>query len=96
MNRKLIRQWIPRVLVVATLAATGVVTAAEQGTPMMNERDMPTNMQPGQMGYGGMMDMMMGGGPGGGMGMMGGGMGPGMGMGPVSMLDLSDEQRDKI
>jgi len=64
-------------------------------------------MQPGQMGPGGMgmmgggmMDMMMGGGPGGGMGMMGmggGGMGMGMmGMGPVSMLDLSDEQRDKI
>ena len=125
MNRKLIKQWIPRMLVVATLAATGVVIAAEQGSPMMNNRDMPTNMQPGQMGGGGMgmmgggmMDMMMGGGPGGGMGMMGmgggmmggmgmgpgGGMGMGMGgpgmgmmgMGPMSMLDLSDEQRDKI
>ncbi|MEW6330499.1 MAG: Spy/CpxP family protein refolding chaperone [Pseudomonadota bacterium] len=111
MNRKLIKQWIPRMLVVATLAATGVVIAAEQGSPMMNNRDMPTNMQPGQMGGGGMgmmgggmMDMMMGGGPGGGMGMMGMG-GPGMGMmgggmmggmGPVWMLDLSDEQRDKI
>jgi Spy/CpxP family protein refolding chaperone len=113
MNRNLIKQWIPRMLVVATLAATGAVIAAEQGGPMMG---------------GGMMDMMMGGGTGGGMGtmgmggsggMMGGGMmggmgmgpgggmgmgmmgmgGPGMGMmgmGPVSMLDLSDEQRDKI
>ncbi len=111
MNSKLFKQWIPRMLVVATLAATGVVIAAEQGSPMMNNRDMPTNMQPGQMGGGGMgmmgggmMDMMMGGGPGGGMGMMGMG-GPGMGMmgggmmggmGPVWMLDLSDEQRDKI
>jgi len=45
---------------------------------------------------------MMGGGMGmmgGGMGMMGGGMGMmggGMGMGPLYMLDLSDEQRTKI
>ena len=97
MNRKLVRQWIPRMLVVATLMATGSVIAAEQDGAMMNERDMSTTMQPGQMGYGGygmgmmgggMMDMMMGGGPGGGMGMMG--------MGPMSMLDLSDEQRGKI
>ncbi len=128
MNRKLIKQWIPRVLVVATLAATGVVIAAEPNGSMMGDRDMSTYMQPGQMGYGGygmgpggmgmmgggMMDMMMGGGPGGGMGMgmmgmggpgmgmMGGGMmggmgmGPGGGMGPVWMLDLTDEQRGKI
>lgn len=136
MNRKLVKQWIPRLLVVATLAATGVATA-QQDSPMMGERDMSATMQSGQMGYGGMgmmgggmMDMMMGGGPGGGMGMMGGGgmmggmgpgggmgmmgmggpgmgmmgggmgMGPGMGMmggmGPVWMLDLTDEQRDKI
>jgi Spy/CpxP family protein refolding chaperone len=47
----------------------------------------------GMMG-GGMMDMMMGGGPGGGIGMMGGGMMGGMG--PVWMLDLTDEQRGKI
>ncbi len=39
----------------------------------MSDRDMSTNMQPGQMGSGGCMGMM-GGGPGGGMGMMGGGM----------------------
>jgi Spy/CpxP family protein refolding chaperone len=124
MNRKLIKQWLPRALVVATLAASGVV-AAQQDNPMMGEGDMSTTMQPGRMGYGGsgmgpgggmgmmgggMMDMMMGGGPGGGMGMgmmgmggpgmgmMGGGMGmgPGGGMGPVWMLDLTDEQRDKI
>ena len=98
MNRKLVRQWIPRMLVVATLMATGSVIAAEQDGAMMNERDMSTTMQPGQMGYGGgmgmmgggMMDMMMGGGSGGGMGMgmmgMGGPgmgmMGGGMGMGP--------------
>lgn len=130
MNRKFIKQWIPRMLVVATLAATGVAIAAGQGGSMMGDRDMSRNMQPGQMGGGGgmgmmgggMMDMMMGGGPGGGMGMMGmggsgmgmmgggmgmgpgGGMGMGMGgpgmgmmgMGPMSMLDLSDEQRHKI
>ncbi len=30
MNSKQIKQWMPRVLVVATLAATGVVIAAEQ------------------------------------------------------------------
>ena len=119
MKRKLIKQWMPRILVVATLAATGAVIAADQNGSMMSDRDTSTYMQPGQMGYGmgpsggmgmmggGMMDMMMGGGPGMGMmggGMMGGmGMGPGggmgmgmMGMGPVSMLDLSDEQRDKI
>jgi Spy/CpxP family protein refolding chaperone len=117
MNRKHIKQWIPRLLVAATLSATGGVLAAEQGGPMMSDRDMSTNMQPGQMGSGGCMGMK-GGGPGGGMGMMGmggsgmgmgmgGGMGMGMmgmggtgmgmmGMGPVSMLDLSDEQRDKI
>lgn len=40
MNRKLIKQWIPRMLVVATLAATGVAIAAGQGSPMMNDRDM--------------------------------------------------------
>lgn len=98
MNRKLIRQWLPRVLVVATLAATGAVVAAEQSGSMMGDRDMSTTMQPGQMGYGGygmgmmgggMMDMMMGGGSGGGMGMMGGGMmggmGPGGGMGMMGM-----------
>ena len=126
MKRKLIKQWMPRILVVATLAATGAVIAADQNGSMMSDRDMSTYMQPGQMGYGmgpgggmgmmggGMMDMMMGGGPGGGMGMgmmgmggpgmgmMGGGMmggmgmGPGGGMGPVWMLDLTDEQRDKI
>lgn len=114
MNSKQIKQWMPRVLVVATLAATGAVIAAEESGPMMSDRDMPTTMQPGQMGYGG-YGMgpgggmgMMGGGPGGGMGMMGGGGmmggmgmgGPGMGMmggmGPVWMLDLSDEQRGKI
>jgi Spy/CpxP family protein refolding chaperone len=97
MNSKQIKQWMPRVLVVATLAATGAVIAAEESGPMMSDRDMSTNMQPGQMGGGGCMDMM-GGGPGGGMGMMGmGGSGMGMmGMGPVSMLDLSDDQRDKI
>lgn len=59
------------------------------------------------MGGGGMGGMgMMGGGMMGGPGMMGGGygMGPGMmggdtgmmGMGPVGMLNLSDDQRDKI
>jgi Spy/CpxP family protein refolding chaperone len=115
MNRKHIKQWIPRLLVAATLSATGGVLAAEQGGPMMSDRDMSTNMQPGQMGSGGCMGMMgmggsgMGMGPGGGMGMgmmsmggpgmgmMGGmGMGPGGGMGPVSMLDLTDEQRNKI
>jgi Spy/CpxP family protein refolding chaperone len=117
MDSKQIKQWMPRVLVVATLAATGAVIAAEESGPMMSDRDMSTNMQPGQMGSGGCMGMM-GGGPGGGMGMMGmggsgmgmgpgGGMGMGMmgmggsgmgmmGMGPVSMLDLSDDQRDKI
>lgn len=118
MHSKQIKQWMPRVLVVATLAASGVV-AAQQDSPMMGERDMSATMQPGQMGYGGygmgpgggmgmmgggMMDMMMGGGPGGGMGMMGMG-GPGMGMmgggmmggmGPVWMLDLTDDQRGKI
>jgi Spy/CpxP family protein refolding chaperone len=117
MDSKQIKQWMPRVLVVATLATTGAVIAAEESGPMMSDRDMSTNMQPGQMGSGGCMGMM-GGGPGGGMGMMGmggsgmgmgpgGGMGMGMmgmggsgmgmmGMGPVSMLDLSDDQRDKI
>lgn len=123
MNGKLIKQWMPRVLVVAVLTAAGVAAAQQDGA-MMGDRDMSPYMQSGQMGYGGgmgmmgggMMDMMMGGGPGGGMGMMGGGgmmggmgMGPGgmgmgmmgmggagMGMGPVWMLDLTDEQRDKI
>jgi Spy/CpxP family protein refolding chaperone len=117
MDSKQIKQWMPRVLVVATLATTGAVIAAEESGPMMSDRDMSTNTQPGQMGSGGCMGMM-GGGPGGGMGMMGmggsgmgmgpgGGMGMGMmgmggsgmgmmGMGPVSMLDLSDDQRDKI
>ena len=103
MNRKHIKQWIPRVLVVATLAATGVVAAAEQDDAMMSNRDMSTYMQQGQMGYGGYgmgpggmgMGMMGMGDPG--MGMMGGmGMGPGGGMGPVWMLDLTDEQRNKI
>lgn len=116
MNRKSVKQWLPRALAVATLAATGVV-AAQPDSPMMGDQDAAPCMQPGRMGYGGygmgpgggmgmmgggMMDMMMGGGTGG-MGMMGGGMGmggPGMGMmggmGPVWMLDLSDEQRDKI
>ncbi len=47
-------------------------------------------MGPGMMG-GGMMGGMMGMGPG--MGMMGMG---GMGMGPLAMLNLSDEQRGKI
>ncbi|MEW6330427.1 MAG: Spy/CpxP family protein refolding chaperone [Pseudomonadota bacterium] len=114
MNRKFVKQWLPRALVVATLAASGVVAAQQDGS-MMGSEDMSPYMQQGRMmGYGmgpgggmgmmggGMMDMMMGGGPGG-MGMMGGGgmmgMGPGMGMmgmGPVWMLDLSDEQRDKI
>jgi len=42
---------------------------------------------------GGMMGMMMGGGMGMGPGMMGGGM---MGLGPLYMLNLSDEQRSKI
>lgn len=116
MNRKFIEQWIPRALVVATLAASGAVVA-QQDSPMMGDGN--ANMPYGQMGYGGMgmmgggmMDMMMGGGPGGGMGMgmmgmggpgmgMMGGMGMGhgmgmMGMGPVWMLDLTDEQRDKI
>jgi len=107
MNSKQIKQWMPRVLVVATLAATGVV-AAQQDSPMMGEGDMSPYMQAGRMGYGGygmgpgggmgmmgggMMDMMMGG-SGGGMGMMGGGMMGGMG--PLGMLDLSDEQRGKI
>jgi Spy/CpxP family protein refolding chaperone len=51
----------------------------------------------GMMGMGG-SGMGMGPGGGMGMGMMGmGGSGMGMmGMGPVSMLDLSDDQRDKI
>lgn len=105
MNRKFIEQWIPRALVVATLTASGAV-AAQQDSPMMGDGN--ANMPYGQMGYGGMgmmgggmMDMMMGGGPGGGMGMGMMGMGgPGMGMmggmGPVWMLDLTDEQRDKI
>jgi len=64
-------------------------------------------MGPGMMG-GGMMDMMMGmmmGGGGGGYGMMGPGMmggygmGPGMmggGMGALHMLNISDDQRDRI
>jgi Spy/CpxP family protein refolding chaperone len=105
MNSKQIKQWMPRVLVVATLAATGAVIAGEESGPMMSDRDMSTNMQQGQMGCGGgmgmmgggMMDMMMGGGPGSGMGMgMMGGGGMMGGMGPVSMLDLTDEQRNKI
>jgi Spy/CpxP family protein refolding chaperone len=87
MNSKQIKQWMPRVLVVATLAATGAVIAAEESGPMMSDRDMSTNMQPGQMGSGGCMGMM-GGGPGG-KGMMGGGMmggmGPGGGMGMMGM-----------
>jgi Spy/CpxP family protein refolding chaperone len=101
MNRKSVKQWLPRALAVATLAATGAV-AAQQDSPMMGDQGAPPCMQPGRMGYGG-----YGMGPGGGMGMMGGGMmdmmmggGPGgmgmMGMGPVWMLDLSNEQRDKI
>ena len=98
MNGKLIKQWMPRVLAVATLAATGVVVAQQDGA-MMGEGDTSPYWQPGRMGYGGygmgpggmgmmgggMMDMMMGGGPGG-MGMMGGGgMMGGMGMGPGGM-----------
>jgi Spy/CpxP family protein refolding chaperone len=113
MNRKFVKQWLPRALAVAALAAPGAVAAQQDGS-MMGADDMPPCMQQGRMGYGmgpgggmgmmggGMMDMMIGGGPGG-MGMMGGGgmmgMGPGMGMmgmGPVWMLDLSNEQRDKI
>ena len=83
MNGKLIKQWMPRVLAVATLAATGVVVAQQDGA-MMGDRDMSPYMQSGQMGYGGGMGMM-GGGPGG-MGMMGGGgMMGGMGMGPGGM-----------
>ncbi|MDH3309065.1 MAG: Spy/CpxP family protein refolding chaperone [Gammaproteobacteria bacterium] len=124
MDRNLIKQWIPRVLAVATLAASGAAIAAEQGGPMMCNRNMSPTMQPGQMGYGmapgagmGMMGggmMGMGGhgmgmgsgcgmGMGGsGMGMMGGGMmggmgmGHGGGMGPVWMLDLTDDQRNQI
>ena|SRR3989344_3714942 len=89
MNGKLIKQWMPRVLAVATLAATGVVVAQQDGA-MMSEGDTSPYWQPGRMGYGG-YGMgpggmgMMGGGPGG-MGMMGGGgMMGGMGMGPGGM-----------
>lgn len=98
MNGKFLKQWMPRSLVVATLAASGIALAQQDGS-MMGDRDacMPYGRTgSGGMGMmgGGMMDMMMGGGPGGGMGMMGGGMMGGMG--PLWMLDLSDEQGDKI
>ncbi|BAU49713.1 hypothetical protein SVA_3165 [Sulfurifustis variabilis] len=79
------------------------------GMGMMGMMPMMMNMMGGGMGMGGpgmMGPGMMGGmgpgmgmmGPGMGMGMMGGGMmGPGgMGMGPLAMLDLTDDQRAKI
>jgi len=87
MNRKFLKQWTPRLLVVATLAASGLALA-QQNDSMMGDRD--TYMPYGQMGYGGMgmmgggmmeegmtptMKQMMG------QGMMGYGYGQGMGPG---------------
>ena len=87
-----------RVIAVAVgLAAAGAVMAQGYGPGVGG------GYGPGMMG-GGYGHGMMGGGYGHGMmgggyghGMMGGGYGPGMmGYGPLSALDLKDDQRDKI
>ncbi|MEK7816259.1 MAG: periplasmic heavy metal sensor [Pseudomonadota bacterium] len=85
--------------VTPAMADRGSGPSQDEMQRMMPGRGYGAGMDSGMMGGGGgmmggmgMMDMMMGGGMGG-MGMMGGGM---MGMGPLAMLDLSDEQRAKV
>jgi Spy/CpxP family protein refolding chaperone len=93
------------VVFAAALTASAATAWADDVDDMTGGYGPGYGMGPGMGMMGGMGPGMMGGGYGGmgmmgmGPGMMGGGygMGPGMmGMGPLGMLDLSDEQRTKI
>jgi Spy/CpxP family protein refolding chaperone len=93
--------WTPVMLLLGLMALVSTPALADQGSGMMNDRYRHEMMErygrEGMMGGPGwgMMGpgMMMGGyGP---MGMMGGMMG-GYGYGPFGMLELSEEQRNKI
>lgn len=104
-----ILRWAPALAILGLGSAISLPVLADQGPGMMNdkyhqemmERYGREGMPYGMMGGPGWGGMGMMGGPGwGGMGMMGmmGGFGPGMmgGYGPFGMLQLSDEQRDKL
>jgi len=86
--------------VAAEEAERGYTMPPQQGQHMMGGYGYGYGMGPGMMGgYGGMGPGMMGGYGGMGPGMMGGygGMGAGMmGMGPIWMLNLSEEQQSKL
>lgn len=96
MKRKVCSPLLTSIATVASLAigAAAPVYADSPGRTYGPMMDCP--MAPGAMMGPGMMGGMMGGGMGMGQGMMGG-YGPSVtGMGPLYMLDLSDEQRAKI
>jgi len=102
MNRQANSRSILALLITIGLTASGAAVAQmgamgnEQMQQMMQQRGYDPGCGMGMMGSG--MGMMGGGGMMG-SGMMGGGMMDGMGMmglGPVWMLDLTDDQRQKI
>lgn len=99
-------RWVPALLILAVSSVTSLPVLADPGPGTMNDKYHQEMME--RYGRGGMPYGMMGGPGWGGMGMMGGpgmmaGFGPGMmgmmggyGYGPFGMLQLTDEQRDKL
>lgn len=90
MTHKFLTGVLPRILVVSLMAAASAVLMAQPPEGMMRGDGQGYGMGSGMGTMGGGMGMMdMGGGMGSGM-MMGGGMGP------LHMLDLTDDQRTQI